>query len=87
MGFQPLGLAVRTAHLEVAEEEAHVPHTAALDFSPSSSSSSSAWAVLQIHEDPGSPGSILLAPTLLRNHLLPETLNLEKDRILDLSKE
>lgn len=87
MGLQPLGLAVRMAHLEVAEEEAPVPHTAALDFSPSSSSSFSAWAILQIHEDPGSPVSILLAPTLLRSHRLPETLNLEKDTILDLSKE
>lgn len=75
------------AHLEVAEEGAHVPYIAALDFSPSFSSSSSAWAILQIHEDPGSPVSALLAPTLLRSHLLPETRNLEKDMISDLSKE
>lgn len=76
------------AHLlEIAEEESRVSHTAGLDFSPSSFSSSSAWAIPQIHEDPGSPVSILLAPTLLGSHLLPETLNLEKNMLLDLSKE
>lgn len=81
LGKAPKGLTLKRPHLlEVAGKESFAPQPPGLGFSPSYSFfSSSAWATPQIHKDPATPVSPLLAPTLPGSHPLPLTLNLGKN--------